>query len=90
MRKTTISVTDAARNFSDCVSRVHYQKVSFVLLKNGSPVAQLVPDHDKTCSGRMLAEAIARIRLPDEEAKVWRRDLQAARKTLKSPTDKWR
>jgi hypothetical protein len=39
MRKRTISVTDAARNFADCINRVHYQNVTFVLLKNGSPVA---------------------------------------------------
>ena len=36
MRKTTISVTEAARNFADCVNRAHYQNVTFVLLKNGS------------------------------------------------------
>ena len=34
MKETPISVTDAARNFADCVNRVHYQNVTFVLLKN--------------------------------------------------------
>ena len=34
MRKTTISVTEAARNLADCVNRAHYQNVTFVLLKN--------------------------------------------------------
>jgi hypothetical protein len=41
MKKLTISVTEAARNFADCVIRAHYEKVTFVLLKNGSPVARL-------------------------------------------------
>jgi antitoxin (DNA-binding transcriptional repressor) of toxin-antitoxin stability system len=89
MRKLTISVTEAARNFADCVNRAHYQNVTFVLLKNGSPVARLVPDGEKTCLGRDLAEALAGAELSDEEIKAWRADLQAARKTLKTPGDKW-
>ena len=56
MRRTAISVTDAARNFADCVNRAHYQNVTFVLLKNGSPVARLIPDSERVCSGRDLAE----------------------------------
>jgi antitoxin (DNA-binding transcriptional repressor) of toxin-antitoxin stability system len=90
MRKMTISVTEAARNFSDCVNRAHYQDVTFVLLKNGSPVARLVPDHEKVCTGRDLAEALAKTELSHEEAAAWHRELQAARKTLKAPKDKWR
>jgi antitoxin (DNA-binding transcriptional repressor) of toxin-antitoxin stability system len=90
MRKTTISVTEAARNFADCVHRAHYQNTTFVLLKHGSPVARLVPDKEKVCTGRDLAEALAKTKLSDEEGEAWRRDLQKARKTLKTPTDKWR
>ena len=90
MRKTSISVTDAARNFADCVNRAHYQNATFVLLKNGSPVARLVPNNEKVCSGRTLAAALAKTRLPDEEVRAWHRDLGTARKTLKVPADKWR
>lgn len=90
MRKLTVSVTDAARNFADCVNRVHYQNVTFVLLKNGSPVARLVPGGDKICTGRDLAGILADTPLPAEEAAAWHRDLQAGRKTLKAPADKWR
>lgn len=90
MRKTTISVTDAARHFADCVNRAHYQNVTFVLLKNGSPVARLVPNSEKVCLGRDLAEALTQNKLPAREAAAWHRDLQAARKALKTPADKWR
>jgi antitoxin (DNA-binding transcriptional repressor) of toxin-antitoxin stability system len=90
MRKTAISVTEAARNFADCVNRAHYQNVTFVLLKNGSPVARLDPDAEKVCTGRELAEMLAKTRLPDAELKAWRRDLRSASKTLKAPVDKWR
>ena len=90
MKITTISVTEAARNFADCVNRAHYQNVTFVLLRNGSPVARLVPDDEKVCSGRDLALVLSKTQLPEDEARAWRRDLQAARKTLKAPGDKWR
>jgi len=90
MKKTKISVTDAARNFADCVNRAHYQRLSFVLVKNGKPMAQLVPDDEKVCLGRDAAKALAKAKLSPEEAKAWRRDLKAGRKILKPPTDKWR
>ncbi|HXC86250.1 MAG TPA: hypothetical protein VNU23_00610 [Candidatus Cybelea sp.] len=90
MKKTSITVTEAARNFADCVNRAQYQNVTFVLLKNGEPFARLVPDSEKVCVGRDLAEALAELDLPENEAKAWRRDLEAARKTLNIPSDKWR
>ena len=90
MKETTITVTEAARNFADCVNRAHYQNVTFVLLKNGVPFARLVPDGEKVCTGRHLAEALAGAGLTTAAAKAWRRDLQTARKALKAPTDKWR
>ena len=85
-----INVTEAARNFADCVNRAHYQNVTFVLLKGGSPVARLVPDNEKVCTGRDLVSALAAAKLPPDEAKAWNRDLRAARKGLKPVSNKWR
>jgi antitoxin (DNA-binding transcriptional repressor) of toxin-antitoxin stability system len=90
MKKRSITVTEAARNFADCVNRAHYQEVTFVLLKNGEPFARLIPDNEKVCVGRDLAEALAKVDLSKAEAAAWHRDLHTARKTLKSPADKWR
>jgi antitoxin (DNA-binding transcriptional repressor) of toxin-antitoxin stability system len=87
MKKISISVTEAARNFADCVNRAHYQDVTFVLLKNGVPVAQLAPNVDKVCTGRDLAALLAKISLSDSESKAWRRDLAASRKGLKDAED---
>jgi hypothetical protein len=89
MKKQIISVTEASRNFADCVNRAHYQNITFVLLKNGIPFARLVPDKEKVCTGRDLAAALAKTRLPTEEAKTWRRDLKAGRKMLKTPVNRW-
>jgi len=44
MRSITISVTEAARNFADCINRVRYQGISFILHKNGVAVARIVPE----------------------------------------------
>jgi hypothetical protein len=59
-------------------------------LRNGSPVARLVPDDGKICSGRDLALVLGQTQLSEDEARAWIRDLRAARKTLKAPGDKWR
>ena len=81
---------DAARNFADCVNRAHYKNVTFILVKNGSPVARLTPDNEKVCHGRDLARALAEADLTEADAAAWHRDLQTARKSVKPPADKWR
>ena len=90
MPKTIITVTEAARNFADCVNRAHYQNVTFVLLKSGSPVARLVPDGEKVCVGRDLAQVLNDAALSHDEAKAWRHDVESAHKTLKPPVGRWR
>jgi antitoxin (DNA-binding transcriptional repressor) of toxin-antitoxin stability system len=90
MTRIAITVTEAARNFSECINRARYQNVTFVLLKNGAPVAQLVPNPEKVCTGSDLAAILSTARLTFKESEAWRRDLQASRKTLKGPKDKWK
>ena len=90
MKTTPISVTEAARNFADCVNRVRYQNMTYVLLKNGTPVARLVPETEKVCLGRDLAKVLRRVELSTDEAVAWNRDLKKARKSLKPQPDKWR
>jgi prevent-host-death family protein len=93
MRKTRLTVTEASRNFADCVNRARYQNASFELVKNGKVVARIVPatgpTKRKVCKGRALAAAVAKAHLSRDEARAWRRDLKAARRRLKAPTDKW-
>ena len=43
MRSVSISVTEAARNFADCINRVRYQGISFILHRNGVAVARIIP-----------------------------------------------
>jgi antitoxin (DNA-binding transcriptional repressor) of toxin-antitoxin stability system len=89
MKTEPITVTEAARNFSECVNRTRYQEVTFLLMKNGTPVAELTPTREKVCTGRDLAAILAKTRLTDAEAKAWRNDLEVSRKTLDEPGNKW-
>lgn len=75
-----IGVTKAARNFADCISRVRYENVTFVLLRHGKIVANLGPGSKKVCNGRDLAAALTKIDLPKIEARAWVRELRSARK----------
>jgi prevent-host-death family protein len=90
MKEETISVTEASRNFAECVNRAHYQNVTFVLVKNGEPVAKLGPADGKVCTNRELAAVLRTNRLSPENARAWRADLRRAHKILKPPVDKWR
>ena len=89
MSEKAITVTEAARNFADCVNRAHYQGMTFILHKNGVPVARIVPEAHKASTGRSIAEALANVRLTDEEFAAWRHDLEEGRKILLPPEDKW-
>ncbi len=55
MKIISISVTEAARNFSDCINRARYQGTTFILHKNGIPVARIVPEEGKATAGSELA-----------------------------------
>ena len=94
METTSISVTQASRGFADCVNRVHYQGASFILLKNGNPVARIVPAAQKPTRGKELAaalrEAVENVHLTVEEATLWLHDLELARGSRPSPVMPWR
>ena len=69
MKTVTISVTEAARNFADCINRARYQGTTFVLEKNGTPVARIVPEELQEKKGgtlRELAEALKEVNLTPE------------------------
>ena len=89
MSEKVITVTEAARNFADCLNRVRYQGTTFVLHKNGVPVARIVPETRKSSTGRELAAALSKVRLTPEESAAWLHDLEDARKNLVQQEDKW-
>ncbi len=82
MRELVISVTQAARRFADCVNRVRYQGASFVLHKNGVPVARLVPI--ESTSGADLEQLAVALRGAREDAEL---DEEAAQKLIAGPDE---
>jgi antitoxin (DNA-binding transcriptional repressor) of toxin-antitoxin stability system len=93
MSEQVITVTEAARNFSDCVNRVRYQGTTFVLQKNGASVARIVPEERKPRTGREIAAALRGaledVHIGEEEATDWLHDLEEGRRNLIPPVDKW-
>jgi prevent-host-death family protein len=90
MFENVISVTEASRNFADCINRAHYQGVTFILHKNGTPVARIVPEEKKKPStGREIAAALAKVRLSPQDSAAWRDDIAAARNNRFPQKDKW-
>jgi len=87
MREQAISVTEAARNFSDCINRARYQGTTFILHKNGVPVARIVPVEKKPGNAMKLTGASGETEPtsepdPDEEeAAALLRGVEESRKT---------
>jgi prevent-host-death family protein len=90
----SISVTEASRNFADCVNRAHYQGASFLLHKSGAPVARIVPAESQPQKGRELATALRKalegLHVGEEEATSWLHDLEQARGSLQPQGRPWR
>ncbi|MGB7266561.1 MAG: type II toxin-antitoxin system prevent-host-death family antitoxin [Terracidiphilus sp.] len=93
METVSISVTEASRNFADCVNRVRYQGASFILHKGGVPVARIVPAVQRPSTGRDLAdalrEALEGVHVGEKEATVWLHDLEQARGSLPPQINPW-
>lgn len=93
MKKVSISVTEAARNFSDCINRARYQGTTFVLHKNGVPVARIVSEAQKLTTGRELGSALRKAlegaHLGEAESSAWLREFEESRASIPSPVERW-
>jgi prevent-host-death family protein len=94
MEIVLISVTEASRNFADCVNRTRYQGTTFILEKNGKPVARIVPTVSKPERGREVAaalrKAIEEVHPGAEEATSWLHDLEQSRGAIAPQGKPWR
>jgi prevent-host-death family protein len=91
MKELAISVTVAARRFADCVNRVRYQGTSFILHKNGVPVARIVPvgsipSADLEQLAVALREAREEADIEQEEAAAIPREVEEPRKISPPPS----
>jgi hypothetical protein len=75
-------VTEASRNFADCVNRVHHQNEIFVLLKR--ELFALVPDNERVCAECDLGGASWQNRPAGGEAHIPANNLRLPRSRLPS------
>lgn len=83
----TISVTEAARHFSDVINRVYYQGQSYLLIRSGSVVAQITAAPSPLTSQDLLRRWADRPRLNPEDAARWADELAATRAAIQAPTE---
>ncbi len=94
METISISVTEASRNFADCVNRARYQGTTFILEKNGVPVARIAPTVRKPRRGKevaaVLRKAVENVHPGEEEATSWLHDLEQSRGSMPAQSKPWR
>ena len=81
-----VSTTWAARNLGDCLARIKHTGDQFVLLKNGRPVAELVPVAGSRATFREVWDALSSVPVDADFAD----DLQAvnsADRVMENPWD---
>ncbi len=85
----SITVTEAARGFSDLIDRVRYKGESVLLTKGGRPVARIVPVRTAR-TGHDLAVAWATLpHLDRADAADFERALGEARRSLPPAQSRW-
>lgn len=86
-----ISVTDAARHFSDLLNRVHHQGSRFEIARGAEVIAQVVPANlPKTAKLAHLDERFAQLpKLDAEDVVAFEKDIDTLRRETISPDLKW-
>lgn len=82
MHPKALTVTEVIRNFSDYISRVAYQRESFILCKGKRPMAELRPVPVGKRLGELPGLLAGLPHLTGAEALAFSRDLEAEREAL--------
>ncbi len=85
----TLSVTKAAKSFSDCVNRVYSRRESFAIAKLGVPYALLVPAPVQACNSHDLADDLAKASLSIEDRRAIGAVVRQGRASLKPLKIPW-
>lgn len=92
--ETTLTVAEAARDLAEVVDRAHSRHEATTLLKNGKPVARIVPVAMEPSAAKTGPEIAARMdanrpRLGVEEAEAFEADLVKARAEMAPLVSPW-
>lgn len=84
----TIRATDLARNLGDVLSRVRYRRDSFVIKRNGKPVARMVPI-EQAADAATLAEVLTVWCDGAAGDETFATDLDLINSSDRPPTNRW-
>lgn len=86
-----LSATEASRNFSEILGRVHLRGESFLLTRHGRVIAQLAPAEPQRVIrlGQLAAVLDGLPRLTVGDAERFDQDLEAGAGRLRAPGDPW-
>ncbi len=82
-----ISATDLARRLGDVLGRIRYRGDSFVIERNGDPVARIVPVPGKSLT--TVRQALAAWRAAGRPDPAFAADLERIDTADTSPADPW-
>ena len=86
----TMTVTQAARNFSDLVNRVQYQGISVELVKSKRVVAVISPATQKsTMKVKDLPNFFASLPSLGKDSEVFLKDIEDIDKNMPKVIDEW-
>jgi prevent-host-death family protein len=90
MPERTLTVTEAVRGFSDLLNRVYYSGESATLLRNGVPVARVIPAGPPICPAAWLAQVWQTLpTLTPADARRLAGEIAGGRAQLPTPRDPW-
>jgi len=82
MAQQVISVTEAARNFSDVINRVVYQGQTYLLTRGGAVVAQLSAPQPNLTGAELARRWNQRPRLDPIDAIAWEEEISALQSSV--------
>jgi prevent-host-death family protein len=85
--ESRISATELARRLGDVLGRVRYRGDSFLVERNGAPVARLVPAYEGSIS--TVREALAAWRAAGTADSSFADDLERIGAADRAPEDAW-
>ena len=84
-----ITVTEAARNFSDLINRIHYRGESAMLIKGTRPMVRMLPARQPKTGAELAAIWPTLPHLTPSEAAHMEADILAAQRNLRPLEAKW-
>lgn len=85
----TLTVTEAAKNFAECLKSVYLNHESFELVKHGVAYAHLVPASGASCNSHEFAEDVDKAGLSPDDRRALASTVAKGRKVLKALKNPW-